>query len=543
MKIVSKKLGCVLLASILIFSIIVGFGSVAGEEDPPEPMVPFSHTVFVEELTGTWCQYCPSAAETLNNIYHSGDYDFYFVALIEDVNDDANERCTSQDQYNVGGYPTVHFDGGYRSELGGQSDETDYRNAIEDCGERAVPNIDVRIDVYDIGSATLEISVNITNNENEEYGGHLRTYITEILSRYINYDGNPYHYGFLDYAFNEPITIAAGSFWSNSIIWVGADNQDSLGNDFGDIIPENIMVQAAVFNDEPNPKFQPDVFVAYYVDESAVAIPTLPPNYGVGISPGTQSHTVSPGQSTIFNLNVENTGEVEDGFSLTKSGDQSDWATLSNNWISVESGSSQDITLEVNVPGDATEGSYDISVTATSNGDPTQTATATTTSVVSTVVTYGVSLFSSLTSKTVFPGESAVYTITLQNTGNSDDTIDMTKSGIYSEWGILSKTSVSLIAGASEDITLTVNVPSDATAGEYTISVLGTSQGDSSKSDEISTITTVEAFTYGVDLTPEYQEKTLETEDSHTFTITVTNTGNTQEAIDLTVTGSAQSWT
>jgi hypothetical protein len=52
----------------------------------------------------------------------------------------------------------------------------------------------------------------------------------------------------------------------------------------------------------------------------------------------------------------------------------------------------------------------------------------------------------------------------------------------------------------------------------------------------------VEAFTYGVDLTPEYQEKTLETEDSHTFTITVTNTGNTQEAIDLTVTGSAQSW-
>ena len=38
-----------------------------------------THTVFAEDFTAEWCQYCPSASENLLSIYNSHDYDFYFA--------------------------------------------------------------------------------------------------------------------------------------------------------------------------------------------------------------------------------------------------------------------------------------------------------------------------------------------------------------------------------------------------------------------------------------------------------------------------------
>ncbi len=233
----------------------------------------FTHTVLVEDLTGTWCQYCPSASENLKSVYDSGDYPFYFVSLIEDVNDDANARCN---EYNLPGYPTVIFDGGYEEEVGGQSDDTNYRAAIESCGAREVPDIDLVLTAVDNDGAELDIGVQIVNNEGSEYSGHLRVYITEIDSRYDDYDGNPYPFAFLDYAFDEDVTISDGDYHENSVIWDGADHQDSLGDDFGDIDPSNIMIIGGVFNSERNVEYysgSANVYFAYYVDETAGVIP------------------------------------------------------------------------------------------------------------------------------------------------------------------------------------------------------------------------------------------------------------------------------
>jgi hypothetical protein len=76
----------------------------------------FTHTVFVEEGTGTWCVYCPIASENLYTIFNSSDYPFYFVALIEDMAQKAEDRL--EDDYNILGYPTCYFDGGYEVEFG-----------------------------------------------------------------------------------------------------------------------------------------------------------------------------------------------------------------------------------------------------------------------------------------------------------------------------------------------------------------------------------------------------------------------------------------
>ncbi len=207
----------------------------------------FTHGVLAEDLTGTWCSNCPTISERLKSIYDSDDYPFYFVSLIEDVNDDAESRCT--DDYGVSSWPTVQFDGGYRTRVSAQHDEDQLRQDIEDCGERSVPNIVIHIDIDHLYDATLNISIGI-ENEDSAFSGRLRVYITEIVSRYDDYDGNPYHFGFLSFAFNEQISISGNGQLDKSTKWNGSEHQDADGNGFGDINPSNVMIIAAVFNSE-----------------------------------------------------------------------------------------------------------------------------------------------------------------------------------------------------------------------------------------------------------------------------------------------------
>ncbi|UCF08803.1 MAG: hypothetical protein JSW28_03680 [Thermoplasmata archaeon] len=541
----STKLTGVLLILLMSAAVFASTATTAeeGESDQSrKPFQDFTHTVLAEELTGSWCPYCPSAANTLSSIYESGDYPFYFVALIEDVNDEAHDRCADEEQYNVGGYPTTHFDGGYRSEVGAQDDEVEYRAAIEECGDRVVPELDVEVTAYSQGNAVLEISVNITNLDTEEYGGHLRTYITEIVSRYDNYDSDPYHFGFLDYAFDVDIVIPASSYWTDTVVWDGSQHQDSLGNDFGDIDYQNIMVIASVFNDEPNPKVQPDIFVAYYTDETAATLVTPPPVYGVDVTPEVQSRSISAGESAVYYLTVANTGDTDDDYTLTLSGTQAEWGTLSATLLSIAPGTDEQVILTVDVPWGVADGTYDIYVTATSNSDAGAFDTVTTSTDVNTDYVYEMNLFCNQPSRTTNPGISVVYTITVENRGNIDDTYDLTLSGTHSDWATLSHTTVTLPSSSSGDITLTVDVPSDAAEGEYFIDVTATSSGDPSVFDEERTTTIVEPYHYEVDLLCAQPNQDARPAESIMYTITVENMGNTDDTVDMTVSGAYSHW-
>jgi len=109
----------------------------------------FTHTVFVEEATATWCPHCPEMAEALNSIYDSGDYPFYFVAMISDENDDVYDRLIND--YNLYGYPSSFFDGGYKVLVGGYDQESPYRSRIESCGIRDVHEMDLSLSVEWLG--------------------------------------------------------------------------------------------------------------------------------------------------------------------------------------------------------------------------------------------------------------------------------------------------------------------------------------------------------------------------------------------------------
>jgi hypothetical protein len=257
---------------------------IAGSEntelnDSPQARATFTHTVFVEDITATWCVYCPSSSAEMDALYESGNYDFYYVSMItqdengETINDDAQQRAND---YKISGYPTAMFDGGYEEVIGGQSDGTNYQNAIESCGARPVPDLDLVLTATYVPDQKIEVNVQLTNNNVDVYSGNLRIYIVEIESRYLDYDGNKYHYGFLDYAMNTNININPDETYENDATWDSLTATDTQGNSFGIPDPDNIMVFATVFNSERNIKTRVaappnNVYFAYYADETVAA--------------------------------------------------------------------------------------------------------------------------------------------------------------------------------------------------------------------------------------------------------------------------------
>lgn len=233
----------------------------------------FTHTMFAELGTELPCPNCHVAREALHKVYTSNDYPFYYVTLVDFVDTAAIDRI---DEYNLYGYPTVWFDGGYQVELGGLPEcEAYYRQDLTDCGARTVPNIDVNLTATWLGNAQIDIDVNVLNYESSSYNGHIHVYVTEVESTMGWNDtvGHPYTFPLLDYAFNQEISIASSGTWVSSLIWDGHDHHDGQGNNFSNIQFGNLEVIAAVFNSEVHQGFSDppsgNPFDAYYVDDAA----------------------------------------------------------------------------------------------------------------------------------------------------------------------------------------------------------------------------------------------------------------------------------
>jgi glutaredoxin len=271
-----KTIGVVCIAGLFILS---AFGAAALQSDVTtqkefnQGTRAFTHTVFAEDGTATWCGYCHYAREALDKIYMSGDYPFYYVCLVDDMNTAAAWRVRTQ--YNIYGFPTVWFDGGYKVAVGGGTgNEAQYRNYINNyCGPRAVSDIDVALNVTWLGNAAMDISASVKNNEAGDYGGFLRIYVTEVESSMGWHDttGHPYTFPFLQYAYNGSITIPGGDTWTSTISWDGHNFNDGHGHNYGSIQYGNIMIIAVVYNNlwhqgySNPPSGYP--FDAYYVDD------------------------------------------------------------------------------------------------------------------------------------------------------------------------------------------------------------------------------------------------------------------------------------
>jgi len=217
--------------------------------------VDFSHTVNVEYASKSTCPHCPAASSQLYSIYNSDDYDLYYVTIVTDKIGELSMLAQSHlvkrlNELGVQYIPDVYFDGGYKNILGKQSDEQPYRNAIVQCGERVVPDIDLNMDVEWKGEGVIKITVDVQNNEVDEYNGHLRVYITEIESRWNDQQGNPYRFVVLDIPVDRGLEVV-----QQNLAVKQQSQARTLGDTHtftkwwsGDISKDNCMVIATVFD-------------------------------------------------------------------------------------------------------------------------------------------------------------------------------------------------------------------------------------------------------------------------------------------------------
>jgi hypothetical protein len=215
--------------------------------------------------------------------------------MIEDYKIKAKDRL--EQDYNIYGYPTVYIDGGYDVILGTDYDSTFLREKISKAENRDVPEIAVNVTTkIDESNNKAETEILIDNYESNTYTGRLRVYLTERIS-IPGYDGNPYHFGFLDFIADEEVSVTSGS-----------QKKVTKTYDISDLDVDNLMIIAVVFNSESvekysNPDDNEKPFDAHYAD-AADGIPVvvggnLPPAVGI----------TSPQLGMIyFNGNIKGTG-------------------------------------------------------------------------------------------------------------------------------------------------------------------------------------------------------------------------------------------
>lgn len=245
--IIGKKWTILMITTLFIFVSLSGFTN-GSENEQPNDSKEYTHTVLAEEPTATWCGYCPTVAQYMDNIWDSYEYDWNFIALVDDMNVYADARNT---ELGVTGFPSVFYDGGYTSIVGAGAPQSQHEATIDQCGARTVADIDIDFTAIWLGDNELDIDVYVTNNEGSTYDGNVRVYVTENYSRWW-VQTVQYRFAFIgNYAMNQDISISAGGHWNQHVTWDG----DDWG--FDDLEPDNLRVIVVVFDQSTD-----------YVDES-----------------------------------------------------------------------------------------------------------------------------------------------------------------------------------------------------------------------------------------------------------------------------------
>jgi len=276
-----KKIILLIITMVLLVSpfaaatTIIASEKIQSQKIMPSTTSGFTHNVFIEEGTTTWCPNCPNAAEGLYNMYNTSEYPFYFVALVIDKNPLAEKRFWGH--YRGQAIPTIFIDGGFNETVGSSSTplktEQLYSPLIEEAGARTVHPLELTTNVKGHVDAKLDITVTVKNTGSSPYLGYVRSYVTEKISRWINQAGNHYHFGFLDYAIKQVVFLVPQKSQTYTMTWDGAANHGNLT--FPDIVDNNIMVITTVAHWQPHLVAKVQYIgqhFAFYVDQTVGAL-------------------------------------------------------------------------------------------------------------------------------------------------------------------------------------------------------------------------------------------------------------------------------
>ncbi len=281
----------------------------------------------------------------------------------------------------------------------------------------------------------------------------------------------------------------------------------------------------------------PDVVAQTILNISVAQVPV----YGVELTPATSTRvTISPGWGN-FTFSVRNAGNMQDNFTLTYTSNLQWQVTINPQKVSLNPGASATISMNINVPAETSVGSYDFRLRATSENNATKTSESEAIISVESI-RRGVSITPETYTTNVTMGDSDSRTFTLRNLGNIEDTYSLTIQGDTYGWGSLSRSAITLAAGATGSVTLSIAVPSTTVASSLSFKVRATSQGDSTVNNESEVIVVVQSQYTKPKISSFYSDPATPTDKDY-VTVYATVTGDFSGQVVLTVSECLESGT
>ena len=111
----------------------------------------WTHSIFAEIGTATWCPSCPTMNSNMHIISEYYDLPFNYTEMVVDENVFANQRMNSQ--FNLHWLPTTFYDDGYQVVVGGHGIGT-IAGMIELCGQRSVPSWGLTLAFHSTGKGS-----------------------------------------------------------------------------------------------------------------------------------------------------------------------------------------------------------------------------------------------------------------------------------------------------------------------------------------------------------------------------------------------------
>ncbi len=314
-----------LLVSMLMLSIIFSVISIADTKEAIDESKDDTHTILMELKAASNCGFCPDQENAIPNLV--GDFEYVTLAFQSYYgigwNDAAEDREAELDEGE--GFPTSYYDGGYTKVVGGGDDaESEMQNALDSCATRTVADVDLDLSVYWLGDAEMDIELSVINTGSSTYDGHVRIYVTEIVSRWNNAEGAPFQQALLKIPKDEDFSVSGSSTWDTTVTYDG----DTDG--YGDITSDNIRVIAAVFDQSTD-----------YADDAISADPIT---------------NIAPSAEFSFAPLYPEEGET---ISFTDDSTDSDGSVVSWNW---DFGDGSTSTLQNPTHSYATNGYYTVSL-------------------------------------------------------------------------------------------------------------------------------------------------------------------------------------
>ena len=201
---------------------------------------------------------------------------------------------------------------------------------------------------------------------------------------------------------------------------------------------------------------------------SFAEIPVNMSGGGISLECYDREESVKPGESVDYGIMVYNTGSSDDTVSFTSDYSGGNWmVNISPSSVTVKRGGFNYTTVTVTAPENAEPGDY-LNITITGVGNNGADSVWLNTSIAP--YSYGVSVTAKDSEKVGEPGKEVNFTFNVKNTGDLPDTYSL---GVTCVWDTkLSENNISLDPGKSKDVTVSVDIPLNASNGTVQLVVL-----------------------------------------------------------------------